>query len=100
MILCEVNVQVNAAIEAAEHHRICLDAVKAGIAAGEVFAANAIAHVAVTAVAYGVWRWREPVVAFDPEAQALAAPAPLEPKQRVTVAVIASVAICRWLFPA
>ena len=41
MILCDVNVLVNAAITAAEHHLVCLDALKAGVAAGEIFAANA-----------------------------------------------------------
>jgi len=41
MILCDVNVLVNAAIAAAEHHRVCLEAIKVGVAAGEVFGANA-----------------------------------------------------------
>jgi toxin-antitoxin system PIN domain toxin len=41
MILLDVNVLVNAAIEAAEHHRICLDAVKSAVAAGETLGANA-----------------------------------------------------------
>ncbi len=41
MILCDVNVLVNAAIAAAEHHRICLEAVQTAAAAGEIFGANA-----------------------------------------------------------
>jgi len=42
MILCDVNVLVNAAIEAAEHHRVCLDAVKAAVAGGEIVGSSAV----------------------------------------------------------
>lgn len=41
MILCDVNVLVNAAVAAAPHHRACLDALQAAVAAGETFGANA-----------------------------------------------------------
>ena len=41
MILCDVNVLVNAAVASAAHHRVCLDALKTGVDAGEVFASNA-----------------------------------------------------------
>jgi toxin-antitoxin system PIN domain toxin len=41
MILLDVNVLVNAAVVAAEHHRVCLDAVKSAVAAGETFGTNA-----------------------------------------------------------
>ena len=55
----------------------------------KVFAANAIAHLAVTAVAYAIWLWREPAVPKGVRPEALAALAPFEPKQRLTFAVIA-----------
>jgi len=64
---------------------------EAGITGHEakVFAANAIAHLLVTAVAYTVWLWRRP--AGSP-AGALpaqtAVSAPLDPKQRLTCAAI------------
>jgi toxin-antitoxin system PIN domain toxin len=41
MILCDVNVLVNAAIEGAERHRVCLSALKKAVAAGEIQGANA-----------------------------------------------------------
>ena len=40
MILLDVNVLVNAAIAAAEHHRVCLEAVQAAVAAGKVLGTN------------------------------------------------------------
>ena len=55
----------------------------------KVFAANAIAHVAVTAVAYAIWLWREPGVPAGVRPEAMAALEPFEPKQRLTFAVIA-----------
>lgn len=42
MILCDVNVLVNAAIQAAEFHRPCLEALQAAVAAGETLGANAM----------------------------------------------------------
>lgn len=41
MILCDVNVLVNAAVAASPHHRICLDALQRAVAASETFATNA-----------------------------------------------------------
>ena len=55
----------------------------------KVFAANAIAHAAVTAVAYAVWLWREPAAAKDTRAETIAALLPFEPKQRLTFVVMA-----------
>ena len=65
---------------------------EAGLAGYEakVFAANAIAHVAVTAAAYAVWLWRRPPAAST-EARSLipAASQPLDAMQQLTVTVIA-----------
>ena len=55
----------------------------------KVFAANAIAHVAVTALVYAFWLWRQPAAADDSRPDDVATPAPLEPKQRLTFVVIA-----------
>jgi len=41
VILCDVNVLVNAAVAASPHHRACLDALQTAVAAGETFGANA-----------------------------------------------------------
>ncbi|MBN8527056.1 MAG: PIN domain-containing protein [Planctomycetes bacterium] len=41
MILCDVNVLVNAAVAASPHHRVCLDALRQAVGRGEVFGANA-----------------------------------------------------------
>ena len=56
---------------------------------GKVFAANALAHLLVTAVAYAVWRWRRPA---STEAAGAAAPPPepLEARQWLSFAVIAA----------
>jgi toxin-antitoxin system PIN domain toxin len=41
VILCDVNVLVNAAVAAAPHHQVCLRAVQQVVATGEVLATNA-----------------------------------------------------------
>jgi di/tricarboxylate transporter len=56
---------------------------------GKVFAANALAHLLVTAAAYAVWRWRraqttEAAVAATPPAESL------DSRQRLTFVVIAA----------
>jgi Na+/H+ antiporter NhaD/arsenite permease-like protein len=59
---------------------------------GKVFAANALAHLLVTAVAYAVWRWRSAA----PDEPALSAPPasePLDVRQRLTLVVIAAWAL-------
>ena len=55
----------------------------------KVFAANAFAHLAVTAVAYAIWLGREPAVPKDTRAEAIATLLPFAPKQRLTLVVIA-----------
>ena len=55
----------------------------------KVFAANAIAHVAVTALVYAFWLWRQPAAADNSRPDDVATPAPLQPKQRLTFVVIA-----------
>jgi di/tricarboxylate transporter len=59
---------------------------------GKVFAANALAHLLVTAVAYAVWRWRS---AAPDEISLRAPPAsgPLDFRQRLTLVVIAAWAL-------
>jgi Na+/H+ antiporter NhaD/arsenite permease-like protein len=57
----------------------------------KVFAANALAHVLVTAVAYAVWRWRSPTAGADSEVAA--APEPLDRRQWLTLAVVAAWAL-------
>src|SRR5512145_1745302 len=59
---------------------------------GKVFAANALAHLLVTAAAYAVWRWRRPqtteaAVAATPPAESL------DSGQRLTFVVIAAWAL-------
>ena len=59
---------------------------------GKVFAANALAHLLVTAVAYAVWRWRHPA----PAEASLDAASPLDPLdagQRLTLAVVSAWAL-------
>lgn len=56
----------------------------------KVFAANAIAHAFVAAVAYVVWLWRRPTAAStEAWPGTTAALEPLDPKQRLTFVVIA-----------
>jgi di/tricarboxylate transporter len=55
----------------------------------KVFAANALARVAVTVLVYAFWLWRQPAAADKPRPDDVATPAPLEGKQRLTVVVIA-----------
>jgi di/tricarboxylate transporter len=65
---------------------------EAGLSGHEakVFAANAIAHLAVSAVAYAVWLWRQPATAKGAgSAEVVTALAPLDVKQRLTFVVIA-----------
>jgi di/tricarboxylate transporter len=59
---------------------------------GKVFAANALAHLLVTAAAYAAWRWRRPATHQTRLAAALAAE-PLDTRQRWTFAVIAAWAV-------
>src|SRR5574341_23186 len=58
----------------------------------KVFAANALAHLLVTAAAYAIWRFRRPVTA---EASLAGAPPaePLDLRQRLTFVVIAAWAL-------
>jgi di/tricarboxylate transporter len=58
----------------------------------KVFAANAFAHVLVSAAAYAVWRFRRPVTAEASTPTALPAE-PLDFRQRLTFAVIAAWAL-------
>jgi di/tricarboxylate transporter len=67
---------------------------EAGLAGheGKVFAANALAHVLVTAAAYSIWRWRRPA----PTEAAVAAappPEPLDARQRLSFAVVSAWAL-------
>lgn len=50
MILCDVNVLVNAAVKAAQHHEACIAALKAGVATGQIFASNATIQVSVVRI--------------------------------------------------
>ena len=59
---------------------------------GKVFAANALAHLLVTAAAYAVWRWRRPATDQTWSAVALAAE-PLDTRQRWTFVVIGAWAV-------
>jgi di/tricarboxylate transporter len=67
---------------------------EAGLAGheGKVFAANALAHVLVTAAAYSIWRWRRPATT---EAAVAAAPPPepLDARQRLSFAVVSAWAL-------
>jgi toxin-antitoxin system PIN domain toxin len=51
VILCDVNVLVNAAVAASPHHGICLAAVKAGVADGAVFGSNATIRAGMVRIA-------------------------------------------------
>ncbi len=44
MILCDVNVLVNAAVAAAEHHRVCLDALQQAVAERQLLGVNGTIH--------------------------------------------------------
>jgi di/tricarboxylate transporter len=63
---------------------------EAGITGHEakVFAANAVAHLLVTAVAYTIWLWRRPTDAPGGARNAAAPSLPLDAKQRLTFAAI------------
>ncbi len=65
---------------------------------GKVFAANALAHLLVTAAAYAFWLWRRPLAT---EAALAAAPAaePLDARQRLSFVVIAAWAAGRRDLP-
>ena len=59
---------------------------------GKVFAANALAHMLVTGMAYAVWRWRRPVPVETPPA-AVSPTDPLDARQRLTLAVVSAWAL-------
>jgi Na+/H+ antiporter NhaD/arsenite permease-like protein len=64
---------------------------------GKVFAANALAHLLVSAAAYAVWHWRRPVTTAA-AAIALPPPEPLDAQQRLSFAVIAAWALGAVIF--
>ena len=64
---------------------------------GKVFAANALAHLLVTAAAYTFWLWRRPL-ATDAALAAAPAAEPLDARQRLSFVVIAAWAVGAVIF--
>lgn len=56
---------------------------------GKVFAANALAHLLVTAVAYAFWQWRRPAPTESLSGEG-APPEPLDAHQRLALAVVSA----------